>query len=198
MRQDIFGRCVRPAAAQGFDGVAFDNVAGTNYEGRCGARHDSAWQQQFTGKRVDRAYTEAGRSWLKWMRDNAHAIGLATSANIAFDPSDPTAYDIVAHEVDVVVDETGISRNCNPSRTGERWETRFNSIRKVAVQRGLVIIDQACQKFADIPEDLVEWSLANYHLLRGERTYLALVGLQEYGFFLDRPELGVRLGAPAG
>ena len=59
-----------------------------------------------------------------------------------------------------------------------------------------MIIDQACEKFADIPDNLVDWSLANYHLLRGERTYLALVGLQEYGVFLDRPELGVRLGAP--
>ena len=196
VRQDIFDRYVRPAAANGFDGVAFDNVSGTNYDQRCGTFHDSGWVQQFTGKRVDRAYTEAVRSWLKWMRDNAHVIGIATAANIVFDPSDPTAYDIVAHEVDVVVDETGFSRKCSPSPIGKEWEAHFLALRRVAIQRGLVIIDQACEKFVDIPENLVEWSLANYHLLRGERTYLALVGLQEYGVFLDRPELSVRLGAP--
>lgn len=194
VRSSIFERYVRPAKAAGFDGIAFDNVTGNNESKRCGISRGAQWVPMFSGSVLDRAFTEAVRDWVAWMREQAHAIGLSAAINLFYYVRDPEAFAIVAREADIVVDEGGYTRDCAPRLLGGDWVRRFLIMRQVARERALVTIDQACADFAKMPPAIVEWSLVNYHLERGERSYLALVGYGEYGRFLDRPELHIRLG----
>jgi len=131
-------------------------------------------------------------------------LGRAVAINIFFSPEDVRGFDRIAAEADIVVDEGGFSRSCKPKALDAYWAAHFGSFRKVAKERALVIIDQICKPLSGVSPQLVSWSLANYLLVRGDRTYLAMTDYEtkeSKGAGTDdgttaAPQLGI--GEPVG
>ena len=98
----------------------------------------------------------------------------------------------------VVVENGGFIRSCKPAPLDRSWLLKFRSLSKIASERGLVTIDSGCKSFCRPHAQLVSWSLANYLMLRGDRTYLAMTGANAYGQFDDRPEFCVAIGPAIG
>jgi hypothetical protein len=72
----------------------------------------------------------------------------------------------------------------------------------VALERGLVVQDEACDSLSQLTPEMVSWAVANFFLVRGDRSYFSLtqsyvnVPLTEPDY--DGPELHVPLGEPLG
>ena len=191
---------IAPALAKGFQAIAFDNVSAVNSFQRCGAGGDAGLRRQFLATPKDPLFADAVRQWAAWMRDHLHAHGAALAINLTYSETDVPGFDAIAREADIVVDEGGFARDCMPMVADLHWRQRFLSYRAIARERALAIIDQTCKTIDQIAPDIARWTLANYLVLRGDRTYLAVTGYEVYGRVDERPEfktdLGIAIGEP--
>lgn len=182
-----------------FEAAGIDNVTSKNLWSRCGVWHRGQWMQKYSGARIDPAYARDIAAWMKWLGDRTHEAGDCLAANHYFDGSDAEGYKEVAAQLDIIVDEHGFTRKCHPTVTDQTWLERITLFRDIARTKPVVIIDQVCPTAERITRGVLDWSLANYLLLKGDRSYLAIVSEDHYGpGFQDFPDLYLETGKPLG
>jgi hypothetical protein len=198
-----YGVFVRNYMKSGFDGIAIDNFVLRNYAGKCGVYDkQGVWRQKYTGQLDDPQYIEDAIAWLTWMSDRVRADGGLVAIN-SIEPLHPDL-DRVTSRVDLVYFEAGgfINTYCAPAWTDESWLGKFRALRKIAVERGLVVQDETCDFMSQLTPELVSWDVANFFLLRGDRSYFSMT--QSYARRplvepdYDGPELHAPLGEPLG
>lgn len=215
VRNYFLNTYIRPALRKGLKGIAFDNadpendliVVNADHQkltaGRCGVFRGGNWHQQYSGSRVDPAFRAAYRDWLVWMRDEIHALGGVVMINVWFDANNPQIFSGPETAVaDVVLTEQGQFDNldgCSPSVFDATWLRRFNAFRAVASRQGLIMVDRVCRSIEQMRRTpvTIEWAIANYLLLRGDFTYLALFPFTNDTkiIFADIPQLKVQIGS---
>src|SRR5260370_42651244 len=72
-------------------------------------------------------------------------------------------------------------------------------MREVAREEPLIVIDYVCPHAAEMTPAALDWSLANYLLLMGDRTYLAIEPeVTEQGPLDDPPQMHLDTGRAKG
>jgi len=188
--------CILPALKRGYQGIAFDNVTTTNLFHRCGVRREGEFHKLYSGEELDERYFNAVSLWIKKTRQELHALGLSMSINLHYDSRRPDWFAAAAREADVILEEQGFARRCLRRPTGVEWSTKIETLSSVAQTRSLILVNQACSRYESIERSMLEWVIANYLLIRGTSTYLAVTGEQEYGTLLNPVKLRADVGSP--
>jgi hypothetical protein len=178
------------------NGISLDNVEPLNSWKRCGVREGGAFVKKYSGSLVDWNYTNDVRNWMEWATQRAHRDGLCTSANITYRESYDTQFLTVANAVDIAIDEGGFLRNCN---FVSDLASRLKVMSLIAKTKSLVVINQACQSAKELTPSIVDASLANYLLVKGNHSYFYLGSIDnaEGGAgLLDFPQLYETVGRP--
>jgi hypothetical protein len=179
-----------------FDGAAVDNLDAGNIGGRCGEMTAAGFRRDFSGHRVDPAFARRMVDWTRWLRGQAHAGGLCLAGNDYMDDDDVDGFLAVAAELDIVVDEHGFTRRGRPLSLDDAWARRIAAYAQVAARKPLIVIDYPAQTVAELTPAALSWSIANFLLIKGPRTYLALTPLERSAHWVDLPALDLELGAP--
>jgi hypothetical protein len=64
--------------------------------------------------------------------------------------------------------------------------------------KGFVSINEMPEHFAQVSQAEKHWALANYLLVKGHFSYIAITGIQEYGYTLITPEYSAAIGHALG
>jgi hypothetical protein len=198
VRAELFDKGAAPAFAQGVSAIALDNVEADNVWKRCGVERNGSWHQLYTGKEVDPSFTHDVSDWLGWLAGRLHEHDVCLAGNNYYHGFDKAGYLDVTAKLDMVVDEAGFTRHCKPLFLGATWLDRITLFRDIARSKPLVTIDEVCPTQEGITPQVVDWSLANQLLLKGDRSYLAMTVENGYGSFIDFPELYLKIGRPLG
>jgi hypothetical protein len=190
---------VETLAKRSYDSIGVDNLANSNGFLECGARRRVGFKTLYSGARIDPSFAAAMADWMAWLAPRVHARGLALTGNVNYDGVDRAGYLSIVSHLDIVLDETGFERRCRPLQTGAKWLDRVNLLREVASARPLIQVEKVCPTLAEITPATIDWSLANYLLTKGPRTYLALLPEENAGGIVyDFPELYLKIGRPLG
>jgi hypothetical protein len=186
-------------AKRSYHSIGVDNLDNTNSFHECGVLRNGVLQEFYSGQRVDPSFAEREAEWMAWLAVRVHARGLALTGNLSYNGNDRASYLKILRNLDVVLDETGFERKCRPLEVDAQWLDRITFFRDVAKAKPLVVIEQVCPTLAEITPATITWSLANYLLIKQDRTYLALTPeVEPYGALYDFPELYLKLGSPLG
>ena len=191
-------------AKRPYDAIGVDNLDNVNSALECGVRTPGGFRQLYSGKRDDPGFATRMAGWMAWLANRVHARGLALAGNLAYEGGndaggDREDYLKIERNLDIVLDETGFERNCRPLQTDAKWRDRIDLFRQVALTKALIEIEYVCPTLAEITPATLDWSLANYLLIKADRTYLALLPMEKAGGALyDFPELYLKIGRPAG
>jgi hypothetical protein len=195
---------VRYHIKRGSNGISIDNFFLQNYFGKCGVYDaQGVWRQKYTGQLDDPQYVRDAIDWLAAMASRIRAAGGLVALNL-IDRLDHPDLERVASLVDLVYFEGGgfINTFCAPAWTNESWLLKFQVFRRIALGRGLAVQDQACDFMSQLTPELVSWDIANFFLVRGDRSYFSIgqsyvrrpVTDPDY----NGPVLHAPLGAPVG
>jgi hypothetical protein len=217
VREFYFTTYVAPAVAEGFPVVAFDNAGITNWDHRRGRYDHGKWIPLFSGERVDQAYAENVIAWLEYLRDRLHTMGAGIAANIKCYDEPVLAAAALEREVDAVdifCDEGGFTFHRDQNLTGDLWEKKVAFLQRVAARHVYFSISSMSApkpaasagpgeatakvrgKLRDASATQVEYAIASFLLVRAKGSLLGLIGYDEHGVVVDRPELHTDLGAP--
>jgi len=190
-----------------YDAVSVDNL-GDNEFGACGIYRDGRFVRKYSGAKVDPQFEADQVSWLSWLRRKVNTAGACLAGNDYLNADNPRGFLGIASALDIVLDEHGFTRNGRPMETGAAWRTRVNTLLALDSVKPLMIVDYVAPSVADITDGGghlrdtagVSWSIANYLLVKGDRTYLALTtdkesGADTSGVFSD---LFLKLGPAQG
>jgi hypothetical protein len=180
-----------PAIEKGYQGIAFDNVDFNNYGHRCGVWRNGAWIEQ-------PGYIVNVLRWAHLMYTSMHAMNVSVAMNFSYDLNHPTESNQIYRNLDIALDERGFTNSGGSQDTyfsGETWLTYVNALQRLdAGGRGFVSINEFPESFEQISQDEKQWALANYLLVKGRYSYIAITGQQEYGVLLTAPEYSAPIG----
>jgi hypothetical protein len=191
---------VKSAAAQGYDGIAWDIFAIDNNHKACGIYRNGQWVQLYTGNWTDPAYTKAVLDWLTWMYAAQHALpkpmrlvpnySLARAAN---DASSTT----VLNNVDAILDEQ-TTANWGSYVTDGRWLERIRWMQRLqAAGKAYYAISGFTGPMSNAD---VQYALASY--LMGKEHYAAIFVYDQKTIFYGadgwRPEYAAPIGRACG
>lgn len=200
VRQYYVDSLVMPLVGQGYPIIGFDNVGTFNGFGSCGHYDGNGqWVQQYSGDRVDTAWSTAVLDWLGYLAGELHANDVGVAANITWNAS-VQLDDIrqAVNLVDVYVDEQGFTVHRDENYNDQAWLDKFDFAREIAPGKAYFAINQTTtDDLADASQQQVDWAIANYLLYREQESMMTLCGKSQYHVFLDRPELHVNIGRPA-
>jgi hypothetical protein len=199
-RQFLYEEAVAPAAKQHrYSAMAVDNIFSTNTFKRCGTERNGTLVRRYDGAHIDPVYTKDVADWLRWLGGRIHADGICMAGNLWYEEGDIVGFRQLAALLDIVVDEGGFTRKCKANVTDDHWLVRLRTMRDLAKEKPLIVIDYVCPHSADMTPAALDWSLANYLLLKGDRTYLAIRPLTtEKGPLYDPAQLHVKTGPADG
>ena len=201
VREYQYGVFVRNYMKTGVDGIAIDNFSFHNYNGKCGVYDaNGVWRQKYTGELDDPQYVADAVAWVAWMADRVRAAGGLVAINLV-EPLHPDL-DRVTSKVDLVYFEGGgfINTTCRRAGPTSGGSRNSRSIRRLVLERAVVVQDEACDYMSDMTPELASWGVANFFLLRGDRSYFSIT--QSYAWRphiepdYDGPEFHVPLGEP--
>ena len=185
-----------PAIRKGYPAIGLDNWILGNWLGACGIWRGGQWVQLFPGTAWDLKYAQDGLAYIKWLRNELHNRGTALAANLGVDPNHVDYTEQALNLLDILVDERGWG-GCKWV-TDENLRLRVPIINSYAQQHPYVSISQSCHSLAEVKDDELSWDVANFLLVRGPRSYLAITGHQEYGIIADARLPPLDVGAPTG
>lgn len=206
---------ILPAMAQGYQGVAFDNLNLDNYHGRCGHYDQQGrWVSQFAQKV---AYQNSVLSWALFMRSKLHRIGRTFNINFSYEEDVPAAANqALAGIPDLLFDEAGVTQGGSrsaPPITVAHWQHVLTTARAVEARGACYDLNgEEPQDTAKITLRERAWILGNYLLMRGRCTFVYITGYrtyalapyrapiagrdQDYGTFHLFPEYRLAIGRP--
>lgn len=195
-----------PQLQAGYDGIGFDNVAFFSVAQRCGhfdAGH--TWVQQFTGQFVDPPYRASVLQWSQTIYQMLHAAkaGVSVGMNFSYEFPNEDASAQLLQNIDFLTDERGFTNfgSANGADSlylsDQNWQDYVNALQRYTADGGAVLlIDE--EPSPSISRAQLQWALANYLMVKGQYTYLTVVGQQQYGQFYDHPEYHAPIGTPTG
>src|SRR5581483_8688771 len=204
---------VEPRLAEGFAGLAFDNLELENESKRCGHFDASGnWVRQFTGKSGDPAFSQAVTEWAADMREMVHAYSptATLSMNFSYEPRATAAQNMALMEqADLVFDERGMSnwgQTGNDRPTPALWLQIYETARSIQAGGSCYDLNNEFPGASTaIPAADLEWALANYLLIKGPCTYISISGFrgrranqQDYGVLHWYPQYERPIGEPQG
>ena len=186
-----------PAAAQGFDAIAADNVDLHNWLGACGVFRNGSWVALYSGQSSDPAYVSAVLGWLAAFRTQLHALSppLALIPNFSFgDPTDPNVQKALG-SIDGLFDEQGFTNwGSGSSRlTGTQWTNWVAFIEQVQ-ELGMpyYLVNQA----TTTDQATLQWAIASYLMGKEHSESIFVSTVQGYGSALWYPEFDAPIGHP--
>ncbi len=204
---------IEPRLAEGYAGIAFDNLELSNGYSRCGhfdASHH--WVQQYTGGRDDPAYTEAVLAWAAATETRIHAYSATAtmSINYSYEPEVSASDNLqLMGDADLVFDERGMTNwgTAHVDRpTPGLWLQIYNAA--ISLQQAGSCYDlnnDVHVPSAEISTSDLEWAVSNYLLVKAGCTYISISGLrgrhgreQDYGSLLLYPQYSRPIGEPIG
>jgi len=200
VREALFAQgVIGVLAKRPYQSIGVDNLDNANSFRECGVLHDGRLQRLYSGQRADPSFADREAEWMAWLAARVHARGLALTGNLSYNGQDHGSYLKILRNLDVVLDEEGFERKCRPLQLDAAWLDRDRFFEGVAKAKPLIVIEQVCPTLAEITPATIVWSLANYLLIKQDRTYLALTPeVDPYGAVYDFPELYLKLGLPLG
>jgi hypothetical protein len=209
VRAFILARCLAQKAL-GFNVIALDNVAFRNYGDSgskragiwsgasfdaSGNRTGGTWVQQYNGTTVtDVAVQNAAIEWLSWLRKNLNDNGMSLLGNVdvpviggVISASDGVVTKRMLAHVDMwLLERYFLSSTLGRFITDASWAVLYDVITDYNSHGGTTIF---AMDYAEASIDLVPaadeaWAVANFLLMRGPSTFLA-VG--PYGYFITYP-----------
>jgi len=198
VREYYLNDFVLPAVQKGFRIVAMDNVDLGNWPGAAGRFVNGKWQQLYTGTKNDTAFQHQMISWIQFLADRLHPLGVHVAANIKANSAKPEVVLRMMHAADIWLDENGFTHT-GRNVTGDAWERQRRFLEAIAPTKGYISINQIKGSMDQADPGQLEWVIANFLLLRGPQSLLALTGFEQkaiYQEFHYRPEMDADIGAP--
>jgi hypothetical protein len=201
VREFYWNTYIQPNIDAGYPMFAFDNVDLMNGGKRAG-HYDAKgkWVQQFSGERVDDAYTLAVLEWIQYLTARLHAAGIGAAANITYPLGKPEllpAMRKLVELVDVWGDEQGFTQHNDANINDEKWQQKFDFVRSIEANHiHWAVNEMTAKHLAEASQAQIDWAVANYYLYREKNSLLTVCGAQEYGAYLDTPAMHVDLGHP--
>jgi len=182
-----------------YDAVGVDNLANLNSFGECGIYEGGKFVRRYSGGASDSSFLRARIAWINWLGKHVRAAGLCLAGNDYFTTRYAAEFLEIASTLDIVVDEHGFTRDSGPLEVGAAWLTRVATLRKLTKSgKPLIDIEYVSPTTTEpkTRENLL-WALANYLLVKADRTYLALSSPKEGPDpAKSYPELFIETGAP--
>jgi Hypothetical glycosyl hydrolase family 15 len=184
-----------PAIQKGYQGIAFDNVDLGNNGARCGIWQNGHWITQTD-------YIGGVLNWAAYMYKALHALNASVAMNFPFDFNHSKESYQIYQSLDIALDERGFT-NRGQSIAGylglSEWLSDIEAFQYLAANgKAFVIIDEMPEPFAQVSQAEKQWALANYLLVKGQYSYIAITGIQEYGKTLLTPEYSADIGHALG
>jgi hypothetical protein len=202
-----------PNLRAGYVGIAVDNVTVSNVTQACGHFTASGrWLSQYAGAGSAARFRRASLGWLGTLTRRVHAFShLATvQFNYSYDFGSPWSANVaVARIADLILEERGVTNwgttgrhiaSPDEWRTIIRWAKALQRVGTCYTQIGV-----EPQPSSQVPLAERTWILANYLLVKGRCTYVAIVGSHksasgvydaDYGLIVAYPELTMPIGYP--
>jgi hypothetical protein len=210
VRSYYFSTYIQPAIQQGYPMIALDNIALTNWDGRCGHYDTNGnWVQQFSGATNDSAYTAMVQNWVQYLAGLLHAQGIGVAGNLTYPIGNnallPAMKQMVL-TVDLWTDEQGFTEHQDANINDANWATKFNFVRQmdsryyVPINKttdGTSLISPTPTGYTAPTQKQMDWAVANYLLYREAHTLLSVCGVNDFGYFVDTAALNVNLGSPS-
>jgi hypothetical protein len=182
---------ILPAIEQGYEGIAFDNVDFNNNGYRCGVWRNGKWVEQSN-------YIHDVISWAASMYSRLHALNVGVAMNFPYDVNHLAESNQIYKNLDIAVDERGFTNWGSSQKeylSGSIWLTNMQAIQSLdANGKGFVSINEMPEPFAEVSQAEKQWAIANYLLVKGRYSYLAITGIQEYGHIFTTPEYAANIG----
>ena len=205
VREWYFENLVMPLVKAGWKMIGFDNCdsACLNWDKRSG-RYDrnGNWIQMYTDdkrKGNDPRTANDLVDWLKYLSTRLHSSGVGIAANIAVMQlnRNPDATRRAVEAVDLLCDEGGFTWHRNANITDEQWKSKVAFLRQVLPHKLYMCSNQTCiSSLAAASHEQVAYAIGSFLIVREKGSMLCLNGVNEYGVYLDRPELNVKIGSP--
>ncbi|MCD2425254.1 putative glycoside hydrolase family 15 protein [Niabella pedocola] len=198
VRQYYLSEFILPAVQKGYRVVAMDNVDLGNWPGAAGRFVNGKWEQLYTGKKNDTAFQQSMISWIQFLADQLHPLGVAVAANIKASSAPMDVVLRMMQGADIWLDENGFTHT-GKNITGKAWEWQRTILERIVPSKGYISINQIRGTMDQADPAQIEWVIANFLLLRGPQSLLAVTGFEKkaiYQEFHYRPELDISIGAP--
>lgn len=196
VQQWILQTLIAPALAQGYAGIAFDNLWLYNPWGRCGHFDtNGAWVQQYSDAAT---YTQAVIDWAASMHALIHSYD--ASAIMALNYSYTRDFSLVEQQqlvdgADLWLDECGMSECGTGLPPADVWNAIFTLATTHQAHGGCYWSNN---EFPSPDTSQQIWAVANYLLLQGDCTYLSIEPTQGYGTLYEYPVFQQYIGTPIG
>ena len=199
VRERLFSQTISGllSTSRAYDALAIDNVSPRNEWKRCGVRRADGWHNLYSGAPSDLSFARDVADWIGWLRRVTHKNNMCLAVNLYFHGGDEEGYRLIAAQSDILVDEHGFTRKCMPMDYDQNWIERATLYAEIARTKPFGIIDYACPLLSQIDRRVLNWSIANYLVVKGNRTFLAIIPEKEAGgTFVDFHELYISTGPP--
>jgi hypothetical protein len=222
----IANECAGWALAGGYTSVGYDHGTTLNPFGVAGHFNTAGgWVQLYSGNLIDPVYRKAKIAAFaaiatKTRKDGrTHGVSLTVALNDYPNLRDsyPDYWMDVVPYVDVVFDEAGFTLlggssthppylTSTPQGTDANpWLTKIQGLQRIQSEYHKPVIINATELYTISPTQPpkpvdVEWVLANYLLIRGSRTYTALLGTKGSaydGLDVTVPAYATAVGSPS-
>jgi len=212
LRNYYFNTFVLPYIQAGWQEIDLDNIALTNWDSRCGVYNSSGtWVQQYAGSSnsTDAAYEAAVLSWIQWLTAQIHSYGVGVVGNLTFPQGRNTLLPIftqLVNTVDMWIDEGGFTNHQDANINDAYWATKFNFIRTNSSRyyapiskttTGTSMISPTPSGYTAASQAQIDWSIANFLLVREVHTMLSVSGVNDFGSFVDNATMNINLGSPS-
>ena len=188
---------VAPHIAEGHQCIAFDNVDLPNNGASSsmrragvwiGATFDQdgvrvpgtgTWQQLYAGVSNDPAYSDALIDYIGWFRRQVNFLGAALMINGSYLPTDMDRMRRLQQSCDIWLTENAPAHGDNVdltnSATSSRWSLFYDAVVPYTLNGGVWFNSQQFigTNFAAVPQREKAWMVANFLLMRGERSYFS-------------------------
>jgi len=195
--------------AQGYSGIAVDDMDLTNDWQRCGHFDSSGeWVQQYTGQSDDPAFRRDELDWEAATYKHVHEYSETATmqVNVTYQFGQPNADNLqLMTTTDLLFDERGFTNWGTGSHvpTPADW-LEIVKVLKYVQSKGLCYMTNGEEPgpTADISQQERLWVLANYLLVKNRCTYVYMSGItkgqQDYGTLHVFPEYSIAIGHATG
>ena len=182
---------ILPAIQKGYPGIAFDNVDFGNNGYRCGVWKNGIWVKQ-------KDYLTDLLMWAYKMYYALHDLNISVAMNFSYDPYHLAESNELYHYMDIAVDEAGFTNRGKSTEeyySGIVWLSYIHALQSLdTMGKGFVSINEMPEAFAKVSQAEKQWALANYLLVKGKYSYIAITGIQQYNTILITPEYSAPIG----
>ena len=194
---------VKAAAAQGYDGMAMDNLGFHNAHRACGVWRGGKWVQLFSGELVDEAYESAVVTWTQRFTAAAHRVMTKKRKPMKIVPNfsvggyewNGSSTLAVGNATDGVLAEMGFTDNGGGPVQGREFE---NILMHMVNQQRHGKMYASANQCANVTVACRQWALASYLLGKGGSATIFISGIQDYGKLHLWPEYAAPVGVPLG